>query len=104
MKPVIFGSITATILGLLLIFYGYFLGMREINYLKKELETCTEYLQNSMNMFEELLKLKELTREQYENKLNILDQITVDTNMDSGQFLAWFKLYAESFDFHVCID
>jgi hypothetical protein len=55
-------------------------------------------------LFDQLSTIHSNATEEYERKLDILSDITVTTSMDSGQFLNWFRVYAESFGFHACIE
>jgi hypothetical protein len=61
-------------------------------------------LKESMDNFEQLTLVHLAVARDCREKMDILSEITVETSMDSGAFLAWFRTYAESFGFHACID
>jgi hypothetical protein len=65
---------------------------------------CTLMLEESMDNFDQLMLVSQVVAQDCQERLDILGEITVETSMDSGAFLAWFKLYAESFGFHACIE
>jgi hypothetical protein len=79
--------------------HKYEVQLEQAHQCELRLGLCGESLAMAMNNFEELQTITEQVHE----SLNILDQITVSTNMDSGQFLDWFRMYSESFGFHACI-